>query len=314
MKIKIFRLQFNTPVHFGIGNLDDSDIVFKSDRLFSALLIEAFKKYGDSGMKELLENVKSNKVIFSDAMPYYENEYYAPKPYISIKSDKKTDVNKKQIKKMKYIPISRLQEFVNGDFTEAEEVNRSIKLLGNKNYATRAVISRESGITTPYQITSFSFNRNAGLYIVFQYENENIIDKCEELLKEVGYAGIGGKKSSGYGKFNVICVDSNDEVISAYEKLVNSDSTSKMTISTCLPKDDEIENALKDASYVVVRNGGFVDSTYENIKSVKKKNIYYLTSGSCFANTFEGDVYNVSFDEDNPIYRYAKPFFINVGK
>ncbi len=250
-------------------------------------------------------------------MPYYEEEYYMPKPYITINRDDKIEENgksdKKKIKKMKYLPVLKLQEFISGDFNDAGEVNKNLKMLGNKNYTTRSTINRENDVAKPYPVTSFSFAKNAGLYILVKYEDEQIINLINELLIELGISGIGGRRSSGYGKFSITSVSDSDNIINEFDKLINHKKSIQMTISVCLPKEDEIENALDSANYVVIRNGGFVDNVY-SIKNVKKKNIYYISSGSCFKNSFDGDVYDVSFDKENPIYRYAKPFFLNMGE
>ena len=158
MKFKIYKLQFNTPVHFGDGNLDETDMTFRSDRLFSSLCIEMLNKYGKPELEKLLDLVKTNKLYLSDAMPYFEEEYFVPKPYITINRDNKIEDNgksdKKKIKKMKYLPVSKLQEFIRGDFDNAEEVNKKIKKLGDKNFITRSIINREDNIAKPYSVTS----------------------------------------------------------------------------------------------------------------------------------------------------------------
>ena len=321
MKFKIFKLKFNTPVHFGSGNLDDTDISFRSDRLFSAISIEMLKKYDINSLNDLIECVNKNHLYISDAFPYIDDEYYISKPYVSIKNDNNINndnkQDKKQIKKMKFLPVSKLKEFINGEFCEAENVNKNIKRIGSKNYITKSSINRDSDKNenaTPYQITIFNFSKVAGLYIIIKYEEEKKLDLIKDLLIEVGTSGLGGRKSSGFGKFSVIEVNANDNIYDVYDKLINEEKKIKITISACLPKDDEIETALDGANYVVLRNGGFVDNSYININAPKKKAFYYLSSGSSFINNFDGGIFDVSFDSENPIYRYAKPFFLNVGE
>ncbi len=322
MEISIYKLQFNTPVHFGSGNLDDTEMTFRSDRLFSALLIEILKKNGVDGLNKIVNLVKNNKLYISDAMPFYDNgdsiDYFVVKPFTNIKALKDNEIltdektqNKKSLKKMKYLPISQIKNFLNGTFEDVENVNEKLKKIGMKNYVTKVYIDKEDN--KPYEVSSFTFSENAGLYIVFMCETDEISSLFDELLMNVGLIGIGGERSSGYGKFNVKKIDEREDIYTVYKELINSKSSKYMTISSCLPNEDEIEKVLKNATYNLIRVGGFVDNSYSDIKYIKKKSFYYISSGACFEDTFEGSIYNVSFDNEKPIYRYAKPFLISVG-
>ena len=67
MEYSIYKLEFQTGVHFGTGMLNESAYTFCADQLFSALYIEALKM---DCAKEFYEKVKSGALLFSDAFPY----------------------------------------------------------------------------------------------------------------------------------------------------------------------------------------------------------------------------------------------------
>ena len=118
---KLYKLEFQNGVRFGKGNLENAELTFHADTLFSALFMEALKL----GMeREFLGYVRKNELLFSDAFPYKERRYYIPKPMISykaVKDEKKGNpVEKKRFKKMKYIPQEYLENFLKGEYPEEE--------------------------------------------------------------------------------------------------------------------------------------------------------------------------------------------------
>lgn len=62
--MKIIKLYFESPVHFGEKRLSESKITFSADTLFSALMIEAV---GLGKEDEFYQLASNNLVKFSDA-------------------------------------------------------------------------------------------------------------------------------------------------------------------------------------------------------------------------------------------------------
>ena len=71
----------------------------------------------------------------------------------------------------------------------------------------------------------------------------------EALIFAVGLSGIGGKRSSGCGRFTPEFCEVPGYLL---EKLEN-DSGSAVSLSVCLPKNDEIESIIDDASYSLIK-------------------------------------------------------------
>ena len=272
MEYKIYKLRFKTGVHFGNGLLNDSINTVKADTLFSALYLEALN-IGKND--ELYKMANDSRLFISDAMPYIKNDIFlVPKPMIQVKTDKKQDkdqiennsVIKKRVKNIKFLPITNLDDFLNGDIEKIED--DSLK-TGYFEGMTKARVRShdENGIpidTLPYHVGVYNFDENAGLYIITAYEDEEVIKLIEELLTSLSHTGIGGKRTSGLGKFDLEIRDlPSDFANKLFTKKHISDKIFKkyMSLSTSLPKDDELEEALENSSYLMEKRSGFIYST-----------------------------------------------------
>ena len=88
-----------------------------------------------------------------------------------------------------------------------------------------------------------------------------------------------------------------------------------MSLSTSLPKDADLEEALENSSYLMEKRSGFIYSTTYSDEFRRKKDMYVFSSGSCFENLSDGDVYDVSEGQNtHKVYRYAKPLFLGVER
>ena len=100
MQIYLIKLKFNTAVHFGDDQATPdkslSNITMRADSFYSALLIESLKSGGEEQLRET-HQIFCNGALISDLMPYYEDNYFIPKPILHFYSDPKT---KNKIKKL----------------------------------------------------------------------------------------------------------------------------------------------------------------------------------------------------------------------
>lgn len=306
MDYKIYRLEFQNGVHFGHGNLDSTDFIFRADTLFSALFQEALRIKKE---QEFLTGVSSGKIVLSDAFPYIGRCYYIPKPMVSINlADEKKQGDSKQkklFKNLKYIPVNNLCDFVNGTFPE--EHMEDMKYLGKYGMKTSVGI-RGMEEPQPYRVSTFYFNEGTGLYILAGYEGTDSLELLEELWNCLQYTGLGGKKSSGLGRFRYEVCDLSPLLKDQIVK--NSDMN--LLLSTALPEDEELEHILEDASYTLLRRGGFIDSQTYAPQQMRKQELYVFSSGSCFRYTFKGRIIEERNGGSHSIFRYAKAFFMGV--
>ena len=69
---------------------------------------------------------------------------------------------------------------------------------------------------------------------------------------------------------------------------------------------------MEDASYLLVKRSGFVQSSTYAEELVKKKDMYFLRSGSIVCHRYAGDIYNVGTKGSHPVWRYGKPILMEV--
>ena len=301
MQYSIYKLEFQTGVHFGTGMLNESAYTFQADQLFSALYIEALKMNCE---KELFDCVKNGKLLFSDAFPYF-GQYMIPKPMLYVEAKVKgISEQKKKYKKIQFIPVEQLEDFLDGTMDLDGEIFK-----GYGTYMQQSMVNvRNNEETLPYRVGTFYFSENCGLYIIVAYESESEKTLAENLLEGLSYTGIGGKKSVGLGKFNLL----RGKMSKCMQEHLERDSNKKILLSVALPRDEELECALNGASYQLSKRSGFVASSDYADEWRKKKELFVFVSGSCFEQLFEGDVYDVSDGGSHPVYRYAKSLFMGV--
>ncbi len=303
MEHKIYKFSFTTPVHFGTGILNESAISFCADTLFSALYIEALKL----GIADQLYDMTVNgKLLISDAFPYIGRQYFLPKPMLYVEGkDRGNSHEKKQYKKLKYIPVGEMEHFLNG---ELDSKKNNAYEFGKEYSQVMTAVRREKEEALPYRVGNYLFNDNCGLYIIAAVEKEEESRLLEELLESLSYSGIGGKRSSGKGKF-VLKRGAMDPTLYA---MLHEAGDRYMLIATALPQEDKLEKVMEDASYLLQKRSGFVYSADYAEEEMKKRDMYTMQAGSCFKEKFDGAIYNVNEGGKHAVYRYAKGMFLGV--
>lgn len=302
MEYSIYKLDFTTGVHFGTGILNESSYTFCADQLFSALYLEALKMNME---KEFYEASKEGNLLFSDAFPYMRQQYMVPKPIVYIEPLKKGNSNqKKAYKKIKYLPIDQLSDFLEG---KLDILNDPMKDFGYFGQHAMAKIRLEEE-ARPFRVGTFFFAEDCGLYILLAYQGKKNKELAEQLLESLSYTGIGGKKTSGLGKFTL----RHAKIPENYMDYIKKQTERKMLLSVAFPKDCELDMALEKASYQLLKRSGFIYSLNYADEWRRKKDIYVFSAGSCFFSSFRGDIYDVSDGGRHSVYRYAKPLFMGV--
>lgn len=310
MEYKICKLKFKSGVHLGNGRLTDASYLLYADTLFSALCIEAVRSGGDQRLESLVRCVRNDQFKISNAFPYIGNRLFLPKPMIfpSTNQRKEKEENGKEYKKLQYISVENISDYLSGNLDPRKE-REQLKQLGKEDFQDKVAIANQEK-PEPYHVGIYYFKPNAGIYFLVGVENKMIWREFYELLVMVSIEGIGGRRSSGLGRFEL-------EVNEVPEKLnmrLNKAEKAKykMSLSICLPQTEEMEKSLDGAMYLLEKRSGFIASeTYANTLK-KKKDLFCFKPGSVFTNTFAGDVYDVSIGGTHPVYRYAKPFFMGV--
>ena len=297
MTYKMYIMNFQST-HFGAGTLDSSKMTFAADRLFSALAIEA-KKMGK--MEEFVSIAGQDEFVLTDAFPYQSGSFL-PKPIGFPKfeqPDLTTDVKEvrrqaKMAKKLQFIPLDNFDSYVNGTLFKDEEHVVTNIVTKNQPHVDGAL----------YQVSTVRFRDDSSLYVI---ANES--ELLNELMTSLQYTGIGGKRSSGYGQFDLTILDLPD---SFKNRLTKAHQESVMTLTTSLPVEKELEYAMETGSYLLSKSSGFAFSTETN-ENYRKQDLYKFASGSTFSETFTGQIVDVRpLDFPHEVLNYAKPLFFKM--
>lgn len=306
MKYAAYKMSFQTGVHFGNGMLSATRNRFLADTLYSALCIEALRQ-GEECLDRLYQRTKSGKLLFSDSFPYIGNTLYIPKPMINIVHKDDSIADRKKWKKLKYIPIHQLSEYFSGKLDVDCESDRLDKL--GRTEVRQMVNLNHLEKPEPYSIGVYYFEKGNGLYFIVGYEEEADRNFIEDLMDSLGYQGIGGKVSSGLGKFSVLPLELEKEITERLEE----GKEKFVILTTSLPTEEEISEVLEKSAYLLERRGGFIQSSSYAEEPVKKKEQFFLQAGSVVGKRFSGDIYNVGTKGKHPVWRYGKPLLMEVS-
>lgn len=329
MSYYLFKLSFSTPVHFGDSvsakSLESSTFTICADTLFSALCHEARRTNGTSMIEELVSCVNNNKLKFSDLFPYKNDVFYLPRPvFPPQESHSLMDTkDRKKIKKLAWISINEMSGYLQS-LTDGTALNLDLltQTFGKYNEAVKVELSRIAAgleetrddeipkMSMPYFVGSFLFDDDCGLYGIVKYDDKESLNLLKKLLYRLGYTGLGGKLSSGYGKYTITAEFTsedtkveNEQANAVFRALDDSKNEYQMLLTSSLPKENEMEQALDGAYFTIKRRGGFVQSAEFAKTAQKKQTQYFLSSGSILKHRFNGNLYEVALKQGaHPVY------------
>ncbi|MDD3840832.1 MAG: type III-A CRISPR-associated RAMP protein Csm4 [Clostridia bacterium] len=331
MRRFIYKLKFLTPVRFGIDkgspNLAASRYTCHADTFFSAICHEWLNLYGIQALERLVSLTKNNKFLISDLMPYYKHILYLPKPilYQRRKTDKQQNnkdmTDRKVIKKLSYVPVRHFNEYIKmqrqGGLLPFKPFDGAVQVINTRNAITGLWEAE------PYLVSAYSFKEEAGLYFVVFMQDDNIVELFDKAIESLGLSGIGAKRSSGFGKFELYddkwelynsvldSVYSDEDILNNF---LHADGDYYMNISNIAPTYEELKKFDKGNSYYkLIKRSGFVQSTSYAKHFVKRKQVVMFDSGSCFLDKLKGQVLDLSKEGNHPVYRYGKAIYIGVS-
>jgi CRISPR-associated protein Csm4 len=309
----LYKLDFTTALHIGSDNsgssLDNTQMSIHSDTIFSALCSQAVKR---GQLEQLVCSFAKGQLCISDALPYYKEELYLPKPILFVSQSKPEGEPglKKKFKALQYIPLSLFDYYlkgIKGDDTIDPELLKHD--FGQMTIQTRVAIKGQEQ-PLPYHVAAWRFAAHCGLYLIVRYEKQEDLQLFTNLLQDLSWEGIGGKQSSGWGKFELRESSVPARLISYLE---DEQARYQMLIGTALPLDEELESVLKDSWYGLLRRGGFVRSESYAPRPLKKRSIYMLAPGSCLSRRFSGGMFDLSQQGSHPVWRSGNTLFVGVN-
>lgn len=307
MHYKLYKLKFQGAVHFGRQKPDEGEYTCYADTIFSALCQEALQMGGTQMVENLCSMTKEGEWLLSDAFPYIGDTYYLPKPMKRIESDREGDsIIKKAYKKLKYIPMDMMDIYLQGkyDVLNAQDFSH----FGHFEMRNMAAVRGETE-TMPYRIGTYYYEEGNGLYVIVGYKKQETLELVEELFNRLSLSGIGGKRASGLGRFELF----QEQLPGVFCERLEKEGAGYMSLSVALPRQEELETVLAGADYLLCKRSGFVASEKYAPEQMRKRDLYVFKAGSCFSQRFCGDIYDVSDKVGrHPVYRYAKPLLMEV--
>lgn len=326
MRHEIILFRFTSPVHFGDaaegGDLGEILSYCRADTFFSALCREA-ADISQELLACVVEGVQRGKLRFSDLFPWKKGtscyELYLPRPVMNLPHTEQAEMlsyeevreqsrERKKYKKRSFIRASEMESYL-------QERNISAQPDFGKEELRTQYNAREK---RPYGIGAYHFMPDAGLYLILSGDEE-LAEKLEPLIKLLGMAGIGGKRSSGFGKyiFEDDTLDLSDENtyggddVSLYKMLCAGHSNCYMALSSFLPEKLEVGD-MSSGTGKIIKRGGFAWSR-EMTGPAKVSSVYMMASGSCFSKRLEGRIADVNNGSvPHPVYKYGKGLFVGL--
>lgn len=307
MNYRLLKLQFSTAVHFGTGGLTTTSNTLMADTVFSAMCTEAARAGIDPSV--LIDSVIGGEIRISDALPYIGDRFYVPKPLAEITTEKDGDSSvKKALKKLTYLPVDELDSYLKGSLDIGKESDILQHGLGQECLIEKTAIEI-SEKTEPYAIGLYRYYEGSGLYICLGYETEKEYKLFCDIMKLLSYSGVGGKVSSGYGKFTIEPANPPSEYI---KRLQVEDYEQYMSLSVCLPSPNVIEKVMNSANFRLVKRSGWISAGSAPDTLRKRRDLYMFAAGSVFSGRFNGSVCDLGDDGAHPVMRYGCPMFMGV--
>lgn len=323
----IYKMKFSAPLHISLGKneYDKSSRMIHSDTLKSALLSCAFYLgYTEKAALELL-----NGCVLSSAFPFYEDEYFFPKPFAKLMpiADRTEERQGKILKKINFLGQSYFEQLLAGGAGAIEEVH----LINDGAYASTnesliqqsttkiiaASVNQRVTIApdyiedaTPFYTERLFFSDKAGLYFMVQFTDSSLESKFHGLIKLLGDNGIGTDRSVGNGFFMPE---------KASLELNLPDTTShQLNLSLFCPQKEELAEVVQsDSAWQLIKRGGYLAGTNrEDSLSLRKRSVYMFQEGSVFPNVpMTGKIVDLRPKTElvkHPVWRDGRAIFLPI--
>ena len=307
--------------HFGRHGLgqEESGVSFPSDSLFAALIARLAAVQGAPAVPSWIEPFikKDPPFVLSSTFPRAGRVYFFPRPMLGAGSaaDDGT-VTVKKLKKIGYVSQGIFEKLLSGvplaalynesqllqdgsllfDDAEAADLPADVR-SGNSpvwqiERRPRVTIDRLRSSSTIYHTGRTVFGEDCGLWFAVQWltADQAYKDQVSSLLYDLGDAGLGGERSSGFGQASLSAAGEFD--------LPQEKGMPWISLSRFLPAEDEAQCLLHPAAvYAFDRVSGWIDSP--NSRRQRRRTLRMVREGSVLGpltGTAPGQVVDVQPD------------------
>lgn len=329
MKVLLYKLRFKGSVHFGDTGIDLENVqeYISSDTLFSAL-INAMSIYeGSKKVEMLIERFLHNPLppfFITSLFVYNRDFYFLPRPLNELslldrlresRVNELKDLKWKELKKLKWVEKSYFLRWLRQDIKE-EEIE---EMLNNQAFykeafvreiRPRVTLDRVTNQSSLYHCGYIHFRRDAGLYGLVAFRDDDFVERFKELILLLGETGLGGEKTYGCGRFEVEFKDPDR----TFTEILNIQTEDYTLLSLYHPSEEEKEELADNLLYYeTVRKRGWITSGRHALP-LKRKSVGFIVEGSVLRKPFRGTLIDVTPDNppagilNHPVYRYGYAF------
>lgn len=315
---RLIKLNFGrSPAHFGergIGIEETSERV-RSDTLFSAWITAYAQLFGREEVAELLKEFGTKPeppFRLSSTFIYQElgakTVYYLPRPKaFPAKYPFGKDLDfAKDYKKLNYLPLETWRRWYQSEegFSREDLQNKEVKSYGDTFKTARipkVAIDRTTRATNFYHTGFVQFQSEtnpSGLYFLLYFPEANpaLEHDLRAAIGFLGEEGIGGERSSGAGRFEVVWENLSDE----WQQVVKFSGAEQHSLISMFWDSSLDTKLLEKASYELLERGGWITSPSSGRQS-RRKSVQMFAEGSVFSGIPQGQLADVTPDGfDNP--------------
>ncbi len=302
--MKAVLLRFTSPLHVGKDSIDSAEIPVHSDTLFGAIA-SVLPRLGLDPLDLVDGFLRGSRI--SSLYPFKGDTYYLPKPVGSrsllrniIQSSTRGYRMAKRYKKAKFLPKEAFEMAISGEAEGDELVELLLESLPYRvSDVVKVAIDRVTASSNIYYLTQVAFEEDAGLYFLYDGEDELFKDYVLPALRYLGDEGLGGRRSWGLGLFEVETKE--------FTLREPPDGDLYLTLSLTLPKNPSVVE-----HWEPVKRSGWIHTVRG--KPRRKPTMLFAKEGSIFRERDSGsmldldDYGNYSAEVGHKVYVYGKSF------
>ena len=321
MSLKVVKLRFKTPVHFGqmgIGIEEVSEVVH-SDTLFGALCWAWASLYGRESLEDLLNSfTEKPPFLLSSCFIYSGDTFFLPKPHTSPPGFEDLATREEYsriIKEMNYLPRETFRCWAWREKIDYGFIKSDYSKCYERFLVPRVALDRATSNSQIFYCGVVRYRDNCGLFCLIRIEDVACEEKLHAAFDLLGEMGLGGERTSGFGRFEPIWEDADEE----WRRLLSFPGDSYCCLSLFHPENPEIiDELIEGASYSLLERRGWFSSPFSK-KQYKRKTVTMFAEGSVFTRPITGhlvdvtpDIWRKEEEDPHPIYRYGYAFTIPI--
>jgi len=334
----IVKLYFTAPLHLSKGKPDGYEAggrILHSDALKAALMAAAIQLRPSIGLS-MDEHPFLDEFDISSAFPFWENEYFFPKPLLNLNwqiKDKDQRYSNKVFKEVNFLGKSYFEKaLVEGegsaisiaafseDSTQISDIFQSAlsgpeeRFIFKSDLNQRVAVPRwqdEETDGNTYYVERLFFREGAGLFFMVKFKESANIDFWKDVMEHLGEHGLGTDRATGNGQFIF------EHLPNGLSLQLPDDGNMQIALSLFCPQKQETTPSLfEEASYLLTKRGGWLTNEDEFL-TFRKKSVYMFCEGSIFPKgDLVGKVVNLKPDEvqglEHPVWRDGRAWFLPI--